>query len=90
MNMLFSIIIPHYNIPDLLMRCLKSIPVKNIQVILVDEHNPDADTYLERYTKLSRLYLEFIRPTLLPFNLFVPAKEKVLQLSCVYVHFGYG
>ena len=26
-KMLFSIIIPHYDIPDLLMRCLKSIPV---------------------------------------------------------------
>ena len=32
---LFSIIIPHYDIPDLLMRCLKSIPVsKDIQVIV--------------------------------------------------------
>ena len=58
----FSIIIPHYDIPDLLMRCLKSIPVsEDIQVIVVDDHSPDADTYLERYPELSRPYLEFIR-----------------------------
>ena len=63
MNMpLISIIIPHYDIPDLLMRCLKSIPVlEDIQVIVVDDNSPDADTYLERYPELSRPYLEFIR-----------------------------
>ena len=60
----FSIIIPHYDIPDLLMRCLKSIPVsEDIQVIVVDDNSPDADTYLERYPELSRPYLEFIRTT---------------------------
>lgn len=60
----FSIIIPHYNIPDLLMRCLKSIPVsEDIQVIVVDDNSPDADTYLERYPELSRPYLEFVRTT---------------------------
>jgi len=59
---MFSIIIPHYDIPDLLMRCLKSIPVsEDIQVIVVDDNSPDADTYLERYPELSRPYLEFIR-----------------------------
>jgi len=60
----FSIIIPHYDIPDLLMRCLRSIPVsKDIQVIVVDDNSPDADTYTERYPELSRPYLEFIRAT---------------------------
>ena len=60
----FSIIIPHYNIPDLLMRCLKSIPVcGDIQVIVVDDNSPDAATYLERFPELSRPYLEFIRTT---------------------------
>lgn len=64
MNPIFSIIIPHYDIPDLLMRCLKSIPVsEDIQVIVVDDNSPDADTYLERYPELSRPYLEFIRTT---------------------------
>lgn len=58
----FSVIIAHYDIPDLLMRCLKSIPVsEDIQVIVVDDNSPDADTYLERYPELSRPYLEFIR-----------------------------
>ena len=58
----FSIIIPHKDIPDLLMRCLRSIPVsEDIQVIVVDDNSPDADTYLERYPELSRPYLEFIR-----------------------------
>ena len=34
MQPLFSIIIPHYDIPDLLMRCLKSITVsEDIQII---------------------------------------------------------
>ena len=64
MKPLFSIIIPHYNIPDLLMRCLKSIPIsEDIQVIVVDDNSPNADTYLERYPELSRPYLEFIRTT---------------------------
>ena len=59
---LFSIIIPHFDIPDLLMRCLKSIPVsEDIQVIVVDDNSPDADKYLEKYPELSRPYLEFIR-----------------------------
>lgn len=64
MSPLFSIIIPHKDIPDLLMRCLKSIPVsEDIQVIVVDDNSADADTYLERYPELSRPYLEFIRTT---------------------------
>ena len=60
----FSIIIPHKDIPDLLMRCLKSIPVsEDIQVIVVDDNSSDADTYLDKYPELSRPYLEFIRTT---------------------------
>ena len=59
---LFSIIIPHKEIPDLLMRCLRSIPVsEDIQVIVVDDNSADADTYLDTYPELSRPYLEFIR-----------------------------
>jgi len=61
---IYSIIIPHYDIPDLLMRCLKSIPVsEDIQVIVVDDNSSNADTYLEKYPELSRPYLEFIRTT---------------------------
>lgn len=64
MNPTFSIIIPHKEIPDLLMRCLRSIPVsEDIQVIVVDDNSADADTYLDKYPELSRPYLEFIRTT---------------------------
>lgn len=36
----YSIIIPHYNIPHLLERCLASIPARDdIQVIVVDDHS---------------------------------------------------
>lgn len=36
----YSVIIPHYNIPDLLERCLLSIPVrKEIQVLVVDNNS---------------------------------------------------
>ena len=46
------------------MRCLESIPVsEDIQVIVVDDNSPGADTYLEKYPELSRPYLEFIRTT---------------------------
>ena len=59
---LFSIIIPHFDIPDLLMRCLKSIPVsEDIQVIVVDDNSLDADTYLDRYPELSRPLFKVIR-----------------------------
>ena len=62
MQPLFSVIIPHYDIPDLLMRCLKSIPVsEDIQVIVVDDNSADADTYLDRYPELSRPLFNVIR-----------------------------
>ena len=35
---LYSIIIPHYNLPKLLRRCLQSIPEReDVQVIVVDD-----------------------------------------------------
>ena len=59
MNYIYSIIIPHYNIPELLVRCLKSIPVReDIQVIVVDDCSPNADTYKERFPEI------FSRPNL--------------------------
>ena len=60
MEITYSIIIPHYNTPDLLVRCLKSIPVrKDIQVIVVDDCSPNADTYRKHYSEFSRDYLEW-------------------------------
>jgi glycosyltransferase involved in cell wall biosynthesis len=56
----FSIIIPHYNIPELLVRCINSIPVReDIQVIVVDDCSPNANKYKETYLELSRPYLEY-------------------------------
>lgn len=56
----YSIIIPHYNIPNLLMRCLNSIPVRSdIQVIVVDDCSPGADNFLSDYPLLSRPFLEY-------------------------------
>ena len=64
MTPVYSVIIPHYNIPDLLMRCLKSIPIReDVQVIVVDDNSPGADTYVEKYPELSRPCLEFVRTT---------------------------
>jgi len=59
-NFNYSIIIPHYNIPNLLIRCLKSIPVReDIQVIVIDDCSPGAEKYLDLYPELSRPYLEY-------------------------------
>lgn len=56
----YSIIIPHYNIPDLLMRCLDSIPVReDIQVIVIDDCSPRANEYITKYPQLSRPFLEY-------------------------------
>ena len=60
MNYNYSIIIPHYNIPTLLVRCLNSIPVReDIQVIVVDDCSPDANTFKVRFPEFSRPYLEW-------------------------------
>lgn len=49
----YSIIIPHYGIPELLRRCLASIPQReDFQIIVVDDRSPDFDTYRDRYPDL--------------------------------------
>lgn len=59
---LFSIIIPHYDIPQLLVRCINSIPVReDIEVIVVDDCSPNANKYKEIYPELSRPYLHYYR-----------------------------
>ena len=53
-NIDFSIIIPHYNIPDMLERLLKSIPKKdNIEVLVVDDK---SDKNLEGLELLKQNY----------------------------------
>lgn len=62
--MTYSIIIPHRGIPELLGRCLRSIPERDdIQVIVVDDNSDDADTYLERIPELRRKGVELVRTT---------------------------
>jgi len=56
MDFKFSIIIPHYNIPDLLERCLKSIPQRDdIQVIVVDDYSDEASVSILK-NKLEKEY----------------------------------
>lgn len=58
-NYNYTIIIPHKNLPELLLRCLQSIPKReDVQIIIVDDNSIDADTYLERYPELSSSNVE--------------------------------
>lgn len=56
----YTIVIPHYNIPHLLSRCIKSIPEQeDIQVIVIDDCSPGAEEYHNIVPELSRPYVEF-------------------------------
>ncbi len=56
----YSIIIPHYNIPDLLARCLRSIPKReDVQVIVVDDDSPNNERYMSTIPELSEKNVEF-------------------------------
>ena len=64
MEPVYSIIIPHYNTPELLVRCLRSIPVRrDVQVIVVDDCSPGATEYTIKYPELSRPFVEFYSTT---------------------------
>lgn len=42
-KIIYTIIIPHYNIPELLKRCLSSIPIRDdVQVVVVDDNSVEA------------------------------------------------
>lgn len=58
----YSVIIPHYRIPELLVRCLESIPVRDdIQIIVVDDHSPESDGYyMDSYPELHRNGLVYV------------------------------
>lgn len=55
MTPLFSVIIPHHNIPNLLIRCLDSMPMRDdVQVIVVDDTSSAEN--LEKFNKIARKY----------------------------------
>ena len=54
---IFSVIIPHYNIPKLLQRCLDSIPdIPDIQVIVVDDNSSVEKVDFDNFPGKGRKY----------------------------------
>ena len=54
----YTFIIPHHNCPDLLDRCLSSIPQRDdIQIVVVDDNEPgssaraDTQALMEKYAR---------------------------------------
>lgn len=57
----FSVIIPHHNIPELLRRCLNSIPdVPEVQVIVVDDNSLEEKVDFKHFPGLGRQYTECV------------------------------
>lgn len=58
-NYNFTIIIPHKNIPNLLQRCLDSIPISNeIQIIIVDDNSDPQKVNFDNFPGLNREHTE--------------------------------
>lgn len=56
----FTIVIPHYNIPNLLSRCLQSIPQReDIQIIVVDDCSPSSENLFTLVPELSWPNVEY-------------------------------
>lgn len=61
MQITYSIIIPHKNIPELLTRCIMSIPERDdVQVIVVDDNSLGAADYQSKYAVLNQSNVELI------------------------------
>ena len=61
MSISFSIIIPHRNCPDLLQRCLDSIPVReDIQIIVVDDNSNPSIVDFEHFPGIDRNDVQII------------------------------
>ncbi|NDV94430.1 glycosyltransferase [Dysgonomonas sp. 521] len=57
----YSIIIPHLNIPQLLQRCLDSIPRrKDVQIIVVDDNSDPAIVDFEKFPGLNDASVELV------------------------------
>lgn len=62
----YTIIIPHYNIPDLLVRCIKSIPQReDCQVVVVDDNSPNMSCDVGRIPELNLPNVELYKT---PYN----------------------
>jgi glycosyltransferase involved in cell wall biosynthesis len=58
-DIIFSIIIPHRNIPNLLQRCLNSIPRRSdIQIIIVDDNSDEDKVDFNQFPGLEDQYVE--------------------------------
>lgn len=61
METIYSIIIPHYNIPHLLKRCLWSIPKRDdTQIIVVDDKSSDDNIQILKSLEIEYNYVSFI------------------------------
>ncbi len=61
LNYNYSIIIPHKNIPDLLQRCLDSIPVRDdLQIVLVDDNSNDSIVDFKNFPGREREHVEVV------------------------------
>ena len=59
-NISYSIIIPHKNIPNLLQRCLDTIPQRNdIQVIVIDDNSDDSIVDFNNFPKWTGIHYEY-------------------------------
>jgi len=57
----YTIIIPHKNIPDLLQRCLESIPVRDdLQIVIVDDHSDKEYIDFDKFPGINRRGVELI------------------------------
>ncbi|MCQ2089722.1 MAG: glycosyltransferase [Fibrobacter sp.] len=57
----YTIIIPHYNLPNLLCRCLKSIPKReDIQVIVVDDMSCEKNRFKLKEVQQNFPHIQFI------------------------------
>ena len=57
----YSIIIPHKNIPELLRRCLNSIPRrKDIQIVIVDDNSDSDKVNFDKFPGLGDLFTEVV------------------------------
>jgi glycosyltransferase involved in cell wall biosynthesis len=54
-KIIYSIIIPHKNTPSLLLRCLKSIPIRNdVEIIIVDDNSSSEFVDLDNFPGVNR------------------------------------